>query len=108
MNTFLDIKPISLSHFVNLIFSRIIHKRIKGILLDIISEKQDGFVQGRSIAENILVVQEIVSEIRKREKPSNMVMNLDIMKEYDKVEWLFLTKVLIKIGFYEEIIDMVF
>ncbi|KAF3647189.1 hypothetical protein FXO37_20085 [Capsicum annuum] len=66
------------------------------------------FVQGRSIAENILVVQEIVSEIRKRGKTPNMVMKLDMMKAYDRVEWLYLTKAMRKMGFGEVIIDLVY
>lgn len=61
--------------------------------LEIISEEQAGFVQGRSITENILVVQEVVSEIRKRPKVPNMVTKLDMMKAYDMVDWLYLTKV---------------
>ncbi|XP_055831104.1 uncharacterized protein LOC129900203 [Solanum dulcamara] len=49
------------------------------------------FVQGRSIAENVLLVQEIIAEIRK-EKPSNLVVKLDMIKAYDRVEWIFMTK----------------
>lgn len=59
-----------------------------------ISPEQAGFVQGKSIAENVLVVRKIVAEIRKRGKPPNMVMKLDMMKAYDRVQWLYLTKVL--------------
>ncbi|XP_047249959.1 uncharacterized protein LOC124885753 [Capsicum annuum] len=70
-----------------------IFKRIKGILPQLISPEQGGFVQGRSIAENVLVFQEIILEIRKRGKPPNMVLKLDMMKAYDRVEWLFLTKI---------------
>lgn len=37
-----------------------------------------------------------------------MVIKLDKMKAYDRVDWLFLTKVLRKVGFSELIIDMVY
>lgn len=49
VNTFSNMGPISLSNFINKIFSRIIHEKIKGLLIQIISQKQAGFVQGRSI-----------------------------------------------------------
>lgn len=108
VNSFSDLSPISLSNFVNKILSRIVHERIKSLLPQLISPEQAGFVQGRSIAENVLIIQEIVSEIRKRGKPTNMILKLDMMKAYDRVEWLFLTKVLRNMGFSEMLIDMVF
>ncbi|KAF3641089.1 hypothetical protein FXO38_21510 [Capsicum annuum] len=50
------------------------------------------FVQGRSITENVLVVKKIMSEIRKKGKPPNMVLKLDLMKAYDRVEWFVFNK----------------
>ncbi|XP_047260900.1 secreted RxLR effector protein 78-like [Capsicum annuum] len=37
-----------------------------------------------------------------------MVLKLDMMKAYDRVGWIFLTKFLRKMGFSEILIDMVF
>ncbi|XP_047253649.1 uncharacterized protein LOC124887771 [Capsicum annuum] len=51
---------------------------------------------------------EIISEIRKRGKPPNMLIKQDLMKAYDRVEWLFLTKVLRYLDFSEVIIYMVY
>ena len=67
VNTFSYLRHISLSNFVNKIFSRIIHERLKIVLPGIISPEQTGFVQWRSIVENVLLVQEIITGIRKRE-----------------------------------------
>lgn len=78
---------------MNKIFSRIIHERLKAVLSKIIFPVQAGFVKGRSIAENVLLVQEIVTEIRKRRKAPNLVIKLDMIKQYDKVDWLFVLKV---------------
>lgn len=55
------------------------------LLPDIISEEQNRFVKGKSIVENFLVVQEIISEIRKRGKPPNMIIKMNIIKAYDRV-----------------------
>lgn len=74
----------------------------------IISQEQTRFVQGRCIIENVLMVQEIFVEIMKRGKIPNLVIKLDIMKAYDKVKWLYLLKLLRKMGFGEILIDMVF
>ncbi|XP_060195442.1 uncharacterized protein LOC132624727 [Lycium barbarum] len=108
VNTFSDMRPISLSNFVNKIFSRLIHERLVSKLSDIISLNQSGFVKDRSIVENILLTQEIVSDIRLRTKDANVIIKLDMEKAYDRVSWLFLTKVLRQMGFSEKMIDMVY
>ncbi|XP_060170522.1 uncharacterized protein LOC132601460 [Lycium barbarum] len=61
-----------------------------------------------SIVENIILTQEIISEIRLRAKEANIVKKLDMEKAYDRVSWLFFTKVLRKIGFSEALIDMIY
>ncbi|XP_060210644.1 uncharacterized protein LOC132637595 [Lycium barbarum] len=54
-----------------------------------------------------VTTQEIVSDIRLRGKPANVVLKLDMTKSYDRVSWLFLTKVLRKMGFAERSVDLV-
>lgn len=58
--------------------------------------------------ENILLVQEIIHDIRIRGKPANVVIKIDMTKVYDRLSWIFLTKVLRKMGFGEILIDMVY
>lgn len=65
-------------------------------------------MKGRSTTKNVLMVQEIVSEIRQRGRTPNLVIKLDMMKAYDRVEWVYLLKVLRKIRFGERFIDMIF
>ncbi|XP_060170531.1 uncharacterized protein LOC132601468 [Lycium barbarum] len=59
INTFTDMRSISLSTFANKIISRVLHERIIPLLPGIISNTQIGFVKGRSIVENVLLAQEI-------------------------------------------------
>ncbi|XP_019240885.1 PREDICTED: uncharacterized protein LOC109220870 [Nicotiana attenuata] len=107
--TFADMRPISLSNFVNKIFSRVIHERLVEMLPNLISEEQAGFVKGRSIVENVLLTQEIITDIRLRTKAGpNVVIKLDMAKAYDRLSWLFLTKMLRKLGFSEAFIGMIF
>lgn len=53
------------------------------------------------------MAQEIIRDINLRNKYTNMVIKLDMVKAYDRVSWIFLTKMLQKIRFREVIIDMV-
>ncbi|XP_075111674.1 uncharacterized protein LOC142181905 [Nicotiana tabacum] len=91
------------------VISRVIHERLVGLLPTLISKEQSGFVKGRSIVENILLTQEIVTDMRLRIKVGpNVIMKLDTTKVYDRLSWLFLTKVLRKMGFSERFIGMMF
>lgn len=70
--------------------------------------KLGGFIKGRCIVENILLTQKIVADIRKKGKPSNVVIKIEMAKAYDRISWLFLTKVLRQMRFAEGFIDMIF
>ncbi|XP_019233747.1 PREDICTED: uncharacterized protein LOC109214296 [Nicotiana attenuata] len=87
----------------------VIHERIATLLPSLISDEHDGFVKGRSIVENILLTQEIITQIRLRTKVvPNVVIKLDMKKSYDRLSWLFMTKVSRKMGFSERFIGIVF
>lgn len=85
MRSFSNLRPISLSSFANKIISRVFHGRMTKILPKIISPNQLGFVKGRSIAKNILLVQEMIRDINKRNKYVNVVVKLDMEKTYYRV-----------------------
>ncbi|XP_075097852.1 uncharacterized protein LOC142175172 [Nicotiana tabacum] len=92
-----------------MVISRVVHERLVKFLPSLISEEQAGFVKGRNIVENILLTQEIVTDIRLRSKAGpNVILKLDITKAYNRISWLFLTKVLRKMGFPERLIGIVF
>ncbi|XP_059288801.1 uncharacterized protein LOC132042210 [Lycium ferocissimum] len=107
VQSYSDLRLISLSNFTNKVMSRVVHDRLEAVLPELISINQAGFVQGRSIIENVLLAQEIVTDIRKRGKPSNVVIKLDMVKAYDRVSWSYLIKLLSRMGFASQIIDMI-
>ncbi|XP_075091889.1 uncharacterized protein LOC142172035 [Nicotiana tabacum] len=92
VETFSDLRPISLSNFINKVLSRVLHDRLEIFLPSLITPNQSGFVKGRSISENILLTQEIVTDIRLRGNPANVVIKLDMAKAYDRVLWRSLNK----------------
>lgn len=55
ITTFSDIRQISLSNFINKVFSRVIHERLVELLPNMISDEQERFVKGRNIVENVLL-----------------------------------------------------
>ena len=57
--------------------------------------------------DNFLLVQELLSDIKKPNRGGNVMLKLDMMKAYGMVSWIFLTQVLRRFGFSEIWIDMV-
>ncbi|XP_056695472.1 secreted RxLR effector protein 78-like [Spinacia oleracea] len=75
--------------------------RLKNVLPDIITENQSAFVPGRLITDNALIAMVIFHTMKKRSKAQRGViaMKLDMSKAYDRVEWGFLRKILLTMGF---------
>ncbi|XP_075074578.1 uncharacterized protein LOC142162156 [Nicotiana tabacum] len=109
VQTFSYFRPISLSNFTNKIISKVIHERLVDILPNVISDEQAGFVKGRNMVENVLLTQEIIIDIRLRTKAGpNVAIKLDMIKAYDRLSWMFLSKILRKMGFSEWFISLIF
>lgn len=54
----------------------------------LISQEQSGFVKGRLIQDNILLAQDLVQDIRRKIRGSNVAIKLDMHKAYDFVNWI--------------------
>lgn len=80
---------------------------MEALLHKLISQNQSGFVKGRNITDIVLLAREIIIDIRKRGKPTNVVVNLDMAKAYDRVKWGFLIKVLEKMDFDRLVVDKI-
>lgn len=73
------------------------HDRMVDFLPKIIYPTQSGFVKDWSIIENVLLAQEIIRDIHRRNQNVNVVVKLDMTKAYDRVSSIF----------FKVIIDMV-
>jgi hypothetical protein len=64
----------------------------------VVSPFQTTFIHGRNILEGVVILQEVMHELRSS-KSSGVFVKLDFEKAYDKVNWNFLEEVLKRKGF---------
>ncbi|GJX79200.1 putative reverse transcriptase domain, reverse transcriptase zinc-binding domain protein [Tanacetum coccineum] len=67
----------------------------------LVSQNQSAFVPGRSIADNILLTQELMHNYHLDRGSPRCAFKVDIQKAYDTVDWGFLKEVLIGFGFHD-------
>jgi hypothetical protein len=97
-NAFNRFLPISLCNIGYKMITKVIANRLKSILPTIILENQGGFVHGRQIGDNFILVQEAIhSSLHRKEK--GMVVKLDLANAFDRVRHSFLFDVMHKFGF---------
>lgn len=88
-----DFHPISLCNTIYKIFSNVLVNRLKPFGDSLIISTQKGFVLGRQVLDATISTHEIIHSMDKCHQPV-MVLKLDISKDYDRVNWNFLFKVL--------------
>jgi hypothetical protein len=96
-----DYRPISLCNAILKIITKTIANRIKEVLPLVIFDHQSAFINNRLITDNILVAFEAFHKINKtnNSKKGFVGIKLDMAKAYDRIEWDFLNKTLITMGF---------
>lgn len=64
----------------------------------------------RLITDNVLVAFEVNHFLKRttQTRTHYMVLKLDISKAYDLMEWIFLMKVLLRMGFPARLVDLIF
>lgn len=105
----IDFRPISLCNVLYKIGSKAIVNRLKPALDLLIFPSQSAFVLNRLITDNVLVAFELNHYIRThtRSKHDFMTLKLDVSKAYDRVEWVFLRKVLLRLGLPQKFVDLI-
>jgi len=69
--------------------------RLKTVLGKLISPTQSSFVPGRQISDNIIIVQEVLHSMRRKQgKVGYMAIKIDLEKAYDRIRWPFIRETL--------------
>lgn len=107
-DTMKEYRPIACCNVVYKCITKILAKRLQSVLPYIISPAQAAFVKGRSIADSIMIMQELVRSYHLNSGPARCAIKIDIMKAYDSVDWGFLKEVMIAMNFPYQFIDWIY
>lgn len=92
-------RPIGLCNVAYKIVTKVIINRIKPLLPMLISNTQASFVPGRQITDNIVIVQEVIHTMRRKQGNKGlMAIKIDFEKAYDRLRWTFIRDTLLQMN----------
>lgn len=96
-----DLRPISLYNVLVRILSKVLVNRLKSCLKRLISDKQNVFIKGGLLNDNVLIAFEVNHYLRRLSQGSNGIagLKLDILKAYGRLEWDFIRTMMMRFGF---------
>ncbi|KAL0283960.1 UNVERIFIED_CONTAM: Retrovirus-related Pol polyprotein from type-2 retrotransposable element R2DM [Sesamum radiatum] len=89
-----EFRPIACCNVVYKAIAKILVGRMQQVLHLLVDFSQNAFVPGRSIADNILLAQELLTGYNQLKLPKRCTIKVDIQKAYDSVQWDFMLECL--------------
>lgn len=80
-----DFRPISCCNSVYKVISKLLAKRLKVVLPQIISNVQSTFIPGRLLAENVLLAIELVQSYDWKSITKRCILKVDLKKAFDTI-----------------------
>lgn len=96
-------RPISLCNVGYKVITKAMANRIKEIMRKLVGQEQSSFVPDRQIVDNIIVYQEVMHSMRKKDGNKKMMaLKIDLEKAYDRLSWDFIRDTLKEAGFNDD------
>ncbi|XP_070049634.1 uncharacterized protein [Nicotiana tomentosiformis] len=99
-------RPISCCNIVYKGISKMLCSRLTHAVSQLEADNQATFIPGRSMMHNVLICHDLLRHYN-RKTSARCLMNIDLRKAYDLVEWKFLEEVLKGFGFPEKFLQLI-
>jgi len=106
LNELKNWKPTTLLNCDYKIASKAIASRLQLVLSDLMDHEQTGFLKGRSIAENICLITNVISYTHSKDLPG-LLLFIDFEKAFDTIERTIVWKTLEHFGFGSSLINRI-
>lgn len=91
------------------VVTKVLANRLKEFLDKVVSDTQSAFIPGHMISNNIMILYEIMHFLKRKKMGKEGYMALlDMCKAYNRTKWDFLRSILLKMGFGEWWVHLVF
>ncbi|GFY92846.1 hypothetical protein Acr_08g0012420 [Actinidia rufa] len=94
-----DFRPIACCNVIYKVISKIMVSRLAPALLSIIDPAQAAFIQNRRMVDNIYLLQELLRQYGRKRSSPRCILNIDIRKAFDTVDWDFIHDMLQALNF---------
>jgi Reverse transcriptase (RNA-dependent DNA polymerase) len=103
-----EYRPISIRNVLYSLLTKVITNRLMTHMGDIISINQSVFVKGRNIADNAILMREIIHSFNTPSyKEKEFALKANITKAFDTVEWPFVMECLYAINVPDKLIKLI-
>ncbi|GAA0186547.1 hypothetical protein LIER_33835 [Lithospermum erythrorhizon] len=99
-----DYRHISCCNNIYNAITRVLMRRMSGLMQELVSLSQLAFIPGRSISDSVLLLHELVQGYHKEDEIPKLAIKVDLQKAYDMVEWESLWVGMLAMGFAQRFI----
>ncbi|XP_062099754.1 uncharacterized protein LOC133805589 [Humulus lupulus] len=95
----IDYRPIACCSTVYKCIAKLMCLRLAEVLPSLVNQNQGAFIKGRSLAHNVMILQDLLKNYQRKIVSPRCTIKIDISKAYDTVSWDFLEALLTAFNF---------